>query len=65
MWALSAGLALTRIVLLAHWASDVLAGLALGALTERLLRPFTGYGASANGKAPGPIKAEGPRSGSR
>lgn len=43
-WMFGAGLALTRIVLLAHWASDVLAGLALGALTERLLRPFTGYG---------------------
>ena len=43
VWALGAGLALTRIVLLAHWASDVLAGLALGAVTERLLRPFTGY----------------------
>jgi membrane-associated phospholipid phosphatase len=48
VWALSAGLALTRVVLLAHWASDVLAGLALGALIERLLRPFTGYGAPAN-----------------
>jgi membrane-associated phospholipid phosphatase len=42
-WAFGAGLALTRIVLLAHWASDVVAGLALGAVTERLLRPFTGY----------------------
>lgn len=45
IWALSAGLGLTRIVLLAHWASDVVAGLALGALTERLLRRLTGYGA--------------------
>jgi hypothetical protein len=44
VWAFGAGLALTRIVLLAHWTSDVLAGLALGAMTERLLRPFTGYG---------------------
>lgn len=44
VWAFGAGLALTRVVLLAHWASDVVAGLALGALTERLLRPFTGYG---------------------
>ena len=38
VWAFGAGLALTRIVLLAHWASDVVAGLALGALTERVLR---------------------------
>jgi len=47
VWALGAGLALTRVVLLAHWASDVVAGLALGALAERLLRPLTGYGASS------------------
>ncbi len=33
------GLSLTRIALLAHWASDVLAGFALGAAVERLLRP--------------------------
>jgi membrane-associated phospholipid phosphatase len=61
LWALSAGLALTRVVLLAHWASDVLAGLALGALTERLIRAFTGYGASANGvrNSPRPNQAEG------
>jgi undecaprenyl-diphosphatase len=43
VWALGAGLALTRIVLLAHWTSDVVAGLALGAMIERLLRPFTGF----------------------
>jgi hypothetical protein len=48
VWAFGAGLALTRIVLLAHWASDVVAGLALGALTERVLRTFTGYGAARN-----------------
>jgi hypothetical protein len=35
---------LTRIALLAHWASDVAAGLAVGAVTERLLRHLTGYG---------------------
>jgi membrane-associated phospholipid phosphatase len=61
VWVLSAGLALTRIVLLAHWASDVLAGLALGALTERLIRPFTGYGGSAHGvrKSPRPDQGRG------
>lgn len=47
VWAFGAGLALTRVFLLAHWASDVAAGLALGALTERALRPFTGYGAGS------------------
>jgi PAP2 superfamily len=52
VWAFAAGLALTRVVLLAHWASDVVAGLALGALTERLLRPFTGFGAAGDEKNP-------------
>lgn len=45
VWAFGAGLVLTRVVLLAHWASDVVAGLALGAITERLLRAVTGFGA--------------------
>jgi membrane-associated phospholipid phosphatase len=36
-------LSLTRIVVLAHWASDVVAGFALGAVLERLLRLCTGY----------------------
>jgi membrane-associated phospholipid phosphatase len=44
VWAAGAGLVLTRVVLLAHWASDVVAGLAVGVLTERLLRFVTGYG---------------------
>ena len=44
VWVTGAGLVLTRIVLLAHWPSDVAAGLALGALTERLIRLFTGFG---------------------
>jgi membrane-associated phospholipid phosphatase len=44
VWSLGATLVLTRIVLLAHWASDVAAGLVLGGLTERLLRFWTGYG---------------------
>jgi hypothetical protein len=34
----------SRVVLLAHWTSDVIAGLAIGAATERLLRRLTGYG---------------------
>jgi undecaprenyl-diphosphatase len=46
VWALGAGLVATRIVLLAHWASDVAAGLAIGGLTERLLRFWTGYGST-------------------
>jgi hypothetical protein len=44
VWCVGAGLVLTRIVLLAHWMSDVVTGLAIGVLTERLLRLWTGYG---------------------
>jgi len=40
---LAVGLSLTRIVVLAHWASDVVAGFALGAFIERLLRFWTGF----------------------
>ena len=40
---LAVGLSLTRVVVLAHWASDVVAGFALGAVLERLLRLWTGY----------------------
>jgi membrane-associated phospholipid phosphatase len=43
-WGVGAGLVLTRVVLLAHWFSDVAAGLAVGALLERTLRFVTGYG---------------------
>src|SRR4051794_24708422 len=38
-WGLGALIAATRIVILAHWTTDVLAGLAMGALVERLVRP--------------------------
>ena len=44
VWSVGAGLALTRIVLLAHWTSDVIVGLAIGAAVERLLRRWTGFG---------------------
>ncbi|WP_375778700.1 phosphatase PAP2 family protein [Bradyrhizobium sp. ma5] len=41
--ALAIGLSLTRVVILAHWVTDVVAGFALGAMLERLLRLWTGY----------------------
>jgi undecaprenyl-diphosphatase len=44
VWSIGTGLVLTRIVLLAHWTSDVIAGLAIGAVVERLLRRWTGFG---------------------
>lgn len=50
-WAIRAaavGLSLTRVVVLAHWASDVVAGFALGAVIERLLRLWTGYPVEAS-----------------
>ena len=40
---LAVGLSLTRVVVLAHWASDVVVGFALGAALERALRLWTGY----------------------
>jgi undecaprenyl-diphosphatase len=43
VWAIGVALVTTRIVLLAHWTSDVLAGLALGAILERGMRFLTGY----------------------
>jgi membrane-associated phospholipid phosphatase len=41
--ALAVGLSLTRIMVLAHWATDVVAGFALGVVLERFLRLWTGY----------------------
>jgi membrane-associated phospholipid phosphatase len=41
------GLSLTRVLVLAHWASDVVAGFLIGAALERLLRFWTGYPAEA------------------
>jgi membrane-associated phospholipid phosphatase len=46
--AFAVGLSLTRVVVLAHWASDVVAGFALGAVLERLLRLWTGYSIAAS-----------------
>jgi undecaprenyl-diphosphatase len=38
---IAVGLSLTRIALLAHWASDVVVGFTLGLFVERLLRSWT------------------------
>ncbi|MBR0774627.1 phosphatase PAP2 family protein [Bradyrhizobium diazoefficiens] len=38
---IAAALSLTRVALLAHWASDVVAGFVLGVAVERMLRPLT------------------------
>ncbi|GKQ50964.1 phosphatase PAP2 family protein [Bradyrhizobium sp. Ce-3] len=42
--ALGACLISTRVLLLAHWASDVVVGSAIGVLLERLIRCVTRYG---------------------
>jgi len=44
VWAAVSLLAATRVVLLAHWMSDVAAGFAIGVVLERLMRFVTGYG---------------------
>jgi hypothetical protein len=43
-WGVGASLVATRVVLLAHWVSDVGVGLAVGVVLERMLRLVTGYG---------------------
>ena len=48
IWVAGAGLLLTRIVLLAHWTSDVIAGLLLGVGLERGMRPITGFSRSSD-----------------
>jgi len=50
VWLIGAGLVATRILLLAHWTSDVVAGLAIGVVTERWLRQFTAYGRQIEGR---------------
>jgi len=44
VWAAASLLVATRVVLLAHWMSDVAAGFTIGILLERLMRLATGYG---------------------
>jgi membrane-associated phospholipid phosphatase len=44
---LAIGLSLTRVAVLAHWASDVVAGFAVGIALERFLRSWTGFSQNA------------------
>jgi undecaprenyl-diphosphatase len=43
IWGAALGLSATRIAILAHWVSDVVAGFAIGIVLERTVRRFTGY----------------------
>src|SRR5690242_979288 len=40
-WTVAGALAATRVIVLAHWLSDVAVGLAVGVAIERLMRPLT------------------------
>lgn len=42
-WSLATGISGTRIAILAHWLSDVIAGFVIGVAIERALRRMTGY----------------------
>jgi undecaprenyl-diphosphatase len=58
VWAAISLLVATRVVLLAHWTSDVAAGFAMGVVLERLVRFATGYGQAqrTNGVSKRPIR---------
>jgi len=47
---LAVALCFTRIIVLAHWASDVAVGFVMGALVERGLRLWTGYAQEGVGR---------------
>jgi undecaprenyl-diphosphatase len=49
IWVLSAGLVSTRVILLAHWVSDVAAGVVMGAAMERAIRLITRHGSWTKG----------------
>ena len=51
VWTAGAILISTRVILLAHWLTDVVAGLAIGTGIERLLRPFIISGRSRPSRA--------------
>jgi undecaprenyl-diphosphatase len=60
VWLVGIGLVTTRVVLLAHWTTDVLAGLAMGVVTERCLRRLTGFGESKRQQMPTGARAGAP-----
>ena len=43
IWSIAVGLSATRVAILAHWLSDVVAGFTIGVVLERAARRFTGY----------------------
>lgn len=43
VWAATVGLSISRILILAHWTSDVIVGFGIGAVIERLVRSFTRF----------------------
>ncbi len=59
---LAIGLSLTRVAVLAHWASDVVSGFAVGMVLERFLRFWTGFPQNDVSADPDP---KGPTAGER
>jgi membrane-associated phospholipid phosphatase len=55
---LAIGFSLTRVAVLAHWASDVVAGFAVGMALERFLRSWTGFPQGEVHADPGNIAAD-------
>jgi undecaprenyl-diphosphatase len=43
IWGIAVGLSATRVAILAHWLSDVVAGFTIGIVLERAARRFTAY----------------------
>jgi undecaprenyl-diphosphatase len=64
IWATGVLLVATRVVLLAHWLSDVLAGLGLGVLAERVIRLLTKPGPAGEARQ-APATASGQYSATR
>ena len=60
-WGAGGLIVATRIVLLAHWVTDVVAGLVMGALVERCLRPLSGDTRATDENGAGQGKIDLPR----
>ncbi|MCE3257790.1 MAG: phosphoesterase, PA-phosphatase related, partial [Nitrobacter vulgaris] len=43
IWGVAVDLSATRVAILAHWLSDVVAGFTIGVVLERAARRFTSY----------------------
>lgn len=60
IWPVTLGIAATRVVLLAHWLTDVVAGLAAGFVLERIIHPYGPLASAEQGQARTPIRPRPP-----